>query len=66
MMLKKFHFQRRNFKSMIYYAIFTVWMIFVWMATPTIKFDKVTPLDISLTTYDNTVTVLETDGTNKP
>ncbi|CAO1389036.1 unnamed protein product [Diamesa tonsa] len=66
MVLKKFHFQRRNYKSMIYYAIFTVWMIFVWMATPTIKFDKVTPLDISLSTYDNTVTVLETDGTNKP
>lgn len=51
---------------MIYYAIFTVWMIFVWMATPTIKFDKITPLDISMSSYDNTVTVLETDGTNKP
>ncbi|CAO1386925.1 unnamed protein product [Diamesa serratosioi] len=66
MVLKKFHFQRRNYKSMIYYAIFTIWMIFVWMATPSINFNKITPLHISFETYDNTVTVLETDGTNKP
>lgn len=57
--LKKFHYQRRNYKSIIYYALFTAWIIFVVRATPPILKPKISPIDINLSIYGETITAVE-------
>lgn len=57
--LKKFHYQRRNYKSIIYYALFTAWIIFLLRAVPPILKPKISPIDITLASYGETVTAVE-------
>lgn len=56
---KKFHYLRRNYRSIIYMAVFSVWMIVVLMSAPTFKFDSAPALDIKLSSYEESITVIQ-------
>lgn len=62
MTLKKFYYLRRNYRSILYMAIFTVWMTIALMSAPKISFNSVPPLDISFSTYDGSTTVIQKDN----
>lgn len=66
MFLKKFHYLRRNFRSLIYMALFSAWMIFALMSAPTISFNSVPSREITINSYDETTTVIKygKDATN--
>lgn len=59
--LKKIHYQRRNYKPIIYYALFTAWIIFMLRVAPTISKPKISPIDITFLSYGDTVTAVEGD-----
>jgi ATP-binding cassette subfamily A (ABC1) protein 3 len=62
MLLKKFHVFRRTWKTLLYIALFNVWMIVVVMSAPSINFSGTNQLKISLDTYEDTETILQNDG----
>ena len=60
-LLKKFHYQRRNYKPIIYYALFTAWIIFMLRVAPDISKPKISPIDITFSSYGDTITAVEGD-----
>lgn len=59
--LKKFKYQIRNYKSIIYLTIISIWFIYILMSAPIRNFSKAPELSIAFETYDETVTVVEND-----
>jgi ATP-binding cassette, subfamily A (ABC1), member 3 len=59
MMLKKVHYHRRNYRSVLYLACVSGWLTFVMMSAPNIDFFSATPREISLSSYKDTTTILE-------
>ncbi|KAG5675808.1 hypothetical protein PVAND_005680 [Polypedilum vanderplanki] len=62
MLLKKFHVFRRTWKTLLYVALFSVWMVVIVMSAPSINFNGTNELKISFEVYDETETVLEANG----
>lgn len=62
MFLKKFHYLRRNYKSILYMAVFSVWMIVVLMSAPKLSINVVPPREITFTSYEDTTTVVQDNG----
>lgn len=61
MFTKKFHYLRRNYRSILYMALFSVWIIVALMSAPTIHFDSAPARDITFGSYDKTTTVVQHD-----
>lgn len=59
MILKKFHYMRRNYRSAFFMTLFSAWIIVVLMSAPTVHFNSVPSLDITLASYDDTITTIE-------
>ncbi|CRK87607.1 CLUMA_CG001403, isoform A [Clunio marinus] len=63
MFLKKFHYQRRNYKSALIMLLISIWLTIVFMSSPNISILSAPPLDITFESYDKTITVIEHDNT---
>lgn len=69
MILKQFHYTRRNFYSFGWFALITAAIMYAFLVAP-IEFESsfrnnyVNPGEISLSALDSTVTALEHDGSN--
>lgn len=63
-LLKRFHVFRRAWKSLLYVALISVWMIVVVMSVPRISFNDINKLKISLDTYEETHTVIVDKGSD--
>lgn len=61
MVLKKFHYLRRNYRSILYMALFSIWMIVALMSAPSISFNAAPSRDITFDSYEDTTTVIEYD-----
>lgn len=66
MLLKKFHFMRRNYRSFLYLALFSIWIVVIMMSAPTLKFSSAPPREISFGSYDDTETVISSDVKDGP
>lgn len=62
MFLKKFWYLIRNYRSILYVAIFSVAVIVLLMSAPSISLNNGPLRDITLADYDDTTTVIESDG----
>lgn len=65
MILKKFHYMRRNYRSFLYLTLFSIWIVVIMMAAPTLKLSSDMPLDISFGPYSETTTVIQQDGSRR-
>lgn len=64
MILKKFHFMRRNYRSFLYLALFSIWIIVMLMSVPTLTFSSPSSRDISFNPYEDTTTIIELNEPN--
>lgn len=64
MILKKFHFMRRNYRSLLYMALFSIWIVVMLMSAPTLKFSSAPSREITFNSYDDTTTIVETNDKN--
>lgn len=63
MMIKKFHYMRRNYRSALFLALFSIWIIVALMSAPTVHFNSVQSREISFSSYEDTTTTIENDDT---
>ena len=58
-LIKKFHYMRRNYRSAVFLALFSIWIIVVLMSVPPVSFDSVESREITFSSYDDTTTTIE-------
>lgn len=62
MLLKKFFYTLRNYRAILYTALFSVFLIVLFMSVPTITLNSGASCEITIDAYDDTTTVIESDG----
>lgn len=62
MTLKKCLYLFRNLRSMLYMCILSIWLIVVFLTVPSLNFFSAPPLLISLSTYEETTSIIKYTG----
>lgn len=63
--LKKFHYLRRNYKSIVIDSILSAWLISVLLGVNVQSIVNIDPMRISFDAYENTISVLEINQGNQ-
>ena len=62
MVLKKFHYTRRNYNSILYMVILTLVLVIFFMYSSKLSFFDISPMKISMEPYSSTTTLIEADN----